>query len=171
MSRVDPATRNVQTIPVGNSPSGITTGGGAVWVANGLDGTVSRIDPGTNTVVQTIDVGNDPLGIAYGAGSIWVANTGDGTITRIDAESGAPAKPSPVAATELAFGGGALWATQRAASRVVRIDPTSGERRAADRRRQRADGHRRRRRLGLGGEQPGRNRLADRPASPLRSST
>ena len=89
VSRVDPATKNVQTIPVGNSPSGITTGGGAVWVANGLDGTVSRIDPGTNTVVQVVDVGNDPLGIAYGAGSVWVANTGDGTITRIDAESGA----------------------------------------------------------------------------------
>jgi YVTN family beta-propeller protein len=127
VSRIDPATRNVQTVPVGNSPSGITTGGGAVWVANGLDGTVSRIDPGTNTVVQTIGVGNGPLGIAYGAGSVWVANTGDGTITRIDAETGAPAKPSPVAATELAFGDGALWATQRAASRVVRIDPTSGD--------------------------------------------
>jgi YVTN family beta-propeller protein len=127
VSRVDPATKNVQTIPVGNSPGGITTGGGAVWVANGLDGTVSRIDPGTNTVVQTIDVGNDPVGIAYGAGSVWVANTGDGTITRIDAESGKPAKPLPVAATELAFGRGALWATQRAASRVVRIDPASGD--------------------------------------------
>ena len=126
VSRIDPATRNVQTIAVGNSPSGIATGGGAVWVANGLDGTVSRIDPGTNTVVQTIGVGNGPVGIAYGAGSIWVANTGDGTITRIDARSGRPGKPSPVAATELAFGRGALWASQRAASRVVRIDPRSG---------------------------------------------
>ncbi|HST16093.1 MAG TPA: ABC transporter substrate-binding protein [Gaiellaceae bacterium] len=127
VSRVDPGTKNVQTIPVGNSPSGIAAGDGAVWVANSLDGTVSRIDPGTNQVVQTIDVGNGPVGIAYGAGSVWVANTGDATITRIDAESGRPATPLPVAATELAFGGGALWATQRATARVVRIDPASGD--------------------------------------------
>ena len=96
-------------------------------MANSLDGTVSRIDPATNTVVQTIDVGNGPAGIAYAAGSVWVANTGDGTITRIDADSGRPTKTLPIAATELAFGDGTLWASQRTANRVVRIDPTTGK--------------------------------------------
>ena len=32
-------------IPVGNGPSGVAVGAGAVWVANRSDGTVSRIDP------------------------------------------------------------------------------------------------------------------------------
>ena len=128
MSRIDSGTTAVvDTIPVGNGPSGIATGAGAVWVVNSLDGTVSRIDPGTNTVVQTIGVGGGPRGIVYAAGSVWVANTGDGTITRIDPESGRPTEPLQVAATELAFGAGTLWASQRAAGQVVRIDPTTGK--------------------------------------------
>ena len=49
-----PSTRAViDTIAVGSSPNGITTGAGAVWVTNSLDGTVSRIDPDTNAEVQT----------------------------------------------------------------------------------------------------------------------
>src|SRR5207244_1422332 len=124
---IDPLKRIVvQTIGVGSSPSGITTGNGAVWVANSLDGTVSRIDPGTNTVVPTIDVGNGPVGIAYAGGSIWVANTGDDTITSIDAASGKPTKTVPIAATELAFGAGTLWASERTANRVARIEPATG---------------------------------------------
>ena len=51
---------------------GIFYGAGAVWVANSGDGTVSRIDPSTNSVVATIRVGNSPLGIAVGAGYVWV---------------------------------------------------------------------------------------------------
>jgi YVTN family beta-propeller protein len=95
-------------------------------VVNSLDGTVSRIDPGTNTVVQKITVGAGPSGIVDAAGSVWVANTGDGTITRIDPDSGRPTT-LPVAATELAFGAGTLWASERAAGEVVRIDPTTGK--------------------------------------------
>ena len=35
----------------GTAPTGIAFGGGAAWVANSLDGTVSRIDPATNSVI------------------------------------------------------------------------------------------------------------------------
>src|SRR5262249_59480970 len=89
-------------------------------------GTVSRIDPGTNSVVQEIGVGNEPLGIVYAAGSLWVANTGDGTITRIDPESGRRIETFEVAATGLALGAGTLWATDRAAGRAVGFAPKSG---------------------------------------------
>ena len=170
MSRIDPGTNAVvETIPVGNGPSGIATGAGAVWVVNSLDGTVSRIDPGTNTVVQTITVGGGPRGIVYAAGSVWVANTGDGTITRIDPESGRPTKTLPVAATELAFGAGTLWASQRAAGQVVRIDPTTGKQVFAPiHGRERPDGDRLRPRRGVGGEQPGRDGFPDRSRHELR---
>ena len=43
-----------------------------MWVANGGDGTVSRIDPETNKVVETIEIGHRPLGIAVGNGLVWV---------------------------------------------------------------------------------------------------
>ena len=38
-------TRVVQTVRVGAQPTGIAFGGGAIWVANSLDSTLSEIDP------------------------------------------------------------------------------------------------------------------------------
>jgi YVTN family beta-propeller protein len=42
------------TIPVGRQPTTVVIGQGAVWVANKLDNSVSRIDPQTNRVVATL---------------------------------------------------------------------------------------------------------------------
>jgi YVTN family beta-propeller protein len=63
----------VATIPVGRAPWGVAVGSGAVWVANTVGGTVSRVDPGTNRVVATISVDASPNQIAVGEGSVWVA--------------------------------------------------------------------------------------------------
>ena len=60
-------------IPVGNGPTAVAFGAGAVWVANRYDGTVSRIDPETHEVVKTIEVGNAPSGIAVSDGRVWVS--------------------------------------------------------------------------------------------------
>jgi len=46
---------------------------GAVWVANGAAGTLSRIDPATDTVVKTIPVANPPQALAATAAGIYVA--------------------------------------------------------------------------------------------------
>ena len=47
VSRIDPVKHTVvQTIEVGSGPAGIAVGAGAVWVTNGLSGTLSRISPG-----------------------------------------------------------------------------------------------------------------------------
>ena len=45
---------------------------GAVWVANGRDGTVSRIDPDTLNV-STTTVGGTPTGIVAAGDSVWAA--------------------------------------------------------------------------------------------------
>ena len=55
-------------IPVGKQPSGVATGAGSVWVANGGEKTISRIDPRTNTVVDTIATQYYPFSLAYGHG-------------------------------------------------------------------------------------------------------
>jgi YVTN family beta-propeller protein len=47
-------------------------GADAIWVANRLDGTVSRIDPDTTKVVETIPVGNAPSGITVAGGLVWL---------------------------------------------------------------------------------------------------
>jgi YVTN family beta-propeller protein len=57
---------------VGNGPVDITVGGGAVWVTNSLDGTVSRVDLVTLEVAE-IRVGSSPEGVAVGDSSVWVA--------------------------------------------------------------------------------------------------
>jgi DNA-binding SARP family transcriptional activator len=71
--RVDPRTNALEvSVQVGDHPSAITVGAGAVWVASG-DGTVSRINPETDTVTRTIVLGGAPSGIGYGSGTVWVA--------------------------------------------------------------------------------------------------
>ena len=54
-------------------PSGIAVGAGSVWVANSLSGTVSRIDPGTDSVTKTIPVGGAPHSVAVAGGRVWVS--------------------------------------------------------------------------------------------------
>ena len=58
IARVDTRTREVQNIPVGNSPSAVATGAGGVWVTDDVDNTVARIDPASaNAVTRSTPVG------------------------------------------------------------------------------------------------------------------
>ena len=54
-----------------------------MWVANGFDGTVLRVDPATNRVVQTIGVGGVPRAIAAGNGAVWVTVGGPGALRSV----------------------------------------------------------------------------------------
>ena len=58
---------------VGHAPDALAAGAGSVWIANGRDGTVSRVDRGRGQVT-TIDVGGEPTAVAFGDGSLWVAD-------------------------------------------------------------------------------------------------
>jgi YVTN family beta-propeller protein len=82
-SRVEPDRGVTATIPVGRGPRGVAVGGGGIWVTNGLDDSVSRIDPRTDEVAETIAVGAGPTAVAVGARAVWVANNHAGTVTRI----------------------------------------------------------------------------------------
>ena len=66
------ARRVVRAIPVGREPMGVTVGAGAVWVANAIDGTISKVDPRTGRTV-TMAVGGSPIDVSVGDGSVWVA--------------------------------------------------------------------------------------------------
>ena len=71
--RIDPARdAATRTIRVGTGALGIAVGGGSVWVANSVAGTVSRVDPQEDTVEATIAVGRTPRGIAVAEGAVWV---------------------------------------------------------------------------------------------------
>ena len=97
-------------------------------MANAAQGTVSRVDPATNTVTQTIQVGRNPIRLVAGFGSIWVANNTEQTISRIDARTGQPLAtiPTPTQpANQLAVGAGSVWAL--AGYLPLRIDPATNQ--------------------------------------------
>src|SRR3954467_6563721 len=97
---------------VGRAPGAVTAGGGSVWVANQLDGTVSRLR-GPDDPVVTIPVRGRPAALAFGAGSLWVAD-GDGReVEQVDPGSnkvlqsiGAGNAPRSLAVAAGAPGGG-----------------------------------------------------------------
>jgi YVTN family beta-propeller protein len=112
---------------VGNGPTGIALGEGAVWVANSLDNSVSRIDADTGKVVATIGVGGTPSGVAAGLGAIWVSNTTDRTVSRISPSSNTVVHPIPVGngPRAIAVGADAVWVANGLDGTVSRIDPAS----------------------------------------------
>ena len=129
IARVDPDTRKVDNIAVGNSPSAIATGAGGVWVTDDTDNTVARIDPASaNAVTGTTPVGRGPSAIDTGAGAVWVANTQDDTVARLDPSTAVVTKTIGVGRrpTGVAVGRGAVWVANSLSGTVSRIDPKSG---------------------------------------------
>jgi YVTN family beta-propeller protein len=112
-----------EKIPLGVAvPTALAVGEGSVWVAAGPGfrccppkavgtGTLTRIDPTTNTVDATIDVGGEPIGVAVGEGSIWIADAGTRSILRVDPEKTRVVARIRVGARPrgIAFGDGFVW--------------------------------------------------------------
>jgi DNA-binding SARP family transcriptional activator/DNA-binding beta-propeller fold protein YncE/ABC-type branched-subunit amino acid transport system substrate-binding protein len=143
LAAIDPATgRVVAEVPVGATPSAVAVGGGAVWVLNADDQTISRVDAETKEV-RTFAIGATPTDLAAGAGGVWVGNGGKlaraqfaGTtavaLTRLDAHTGAVlanvrlpetgSTRSNVAQNHVALAAGSVWAIAPDFS-LVRIDP------------------------------------------------
>ena len=71
----------------------MTFGLGSVWVANGIDNTVSRINPLTDAVVATIPVGGAPDALVLAGGALWVANRLSSTLTKINVRTDATTGP------------------------------------------------------------------------------
>jgi DNA-binding SARP family transcriptional activator/ABC-type transport system substrate-binding protein len=108
---------------VGRNPVAVVPGGGSVWVANALDGTVSRIDRERGEIVP-IDVGGEPTALAFGVGSLWVANGESRAVAQIDPGSNRVVHRLAVGNVSrgVAAGSGALWVTSAFDSVVRRID-------------------------------------------------
>lgn len=92
VAALDPSNdRLVETFGVGRVPAQLAIGEGALWVFNSADGTVSRIEPRTQTI-RTFPIGRGSrprIGLALGPDSGWVAV---GTVYRLDLRSAAARK-------------------------------------------------------------------------------
>ena len=70
---------------MGSGPVGIAVGDGAAWVANNLEGSLSRIDvdgPRASTA-RTLDKDGGAYGVAARGGDVWVSNEHAGTLMRV----------------------------------------------------------------------------------------
>jgi streptogramin lyase len=77
------------TIPVGGEPTGLATGAGSVWVASTAAGTLTRVDPGRETVTATVRVGERPYAVAASPQAIWVAVLGRPVMMHVPAHASA----------------------------------------------------------------------------------
>ena len=116
-------------VRVGANPTALVASAGAVWVANGGAGTVSRIDPLSALVIDQIPVGDDPVAITATGRDVWVVSGADGTVDRInttvDRVVGTPIKVGnqPLA---IASGPSGIWVANAGDDTIQRIDPYSG---------------------------------------------
>ena len=129
--RIDPETRNVEEIEVGDFPVGLVVAGGSVWVANRDAESISRVHAATMEVIDTIAVGTYPTWIDAAGGSVWVSNQPDGTVSQIDVSTGelvgsikvAPATDGErPAAHNVAASGDSVWVSSMTERSVSRID-------------------------------------------------
>jgi DNA-binding SARP family transcriptional activator/streptogramin lyase len=112
---------------VGIFPVAVAVGERAVWVANGADASVSRINLSDGSV-QRIPVGLNPGGIGIGFGSVWLT-AGKNTIWRLNPETRQVDQIIDVGGSPfgLTVGPDAVWATLPETGTVVRIDPRTNQ--------------------------------------------
>ena len=85
VTRIDQGSLVTRVIGVGDGPNRVAAGGGAVWVANRNDSTLTRIDPETNRRVgDPVEVGSNPFGLDVSGHTVWVTSPPDGTVQRVD---------------------------------------------------------------------------------------
>jgi virginiamycin B lyase len=140
LGRIDPAGNRVT--PVDVCCGELAAGAGGLWVANGMDRTVLRVDPATGRVLARIPVPpaaapEGPFGIAAAGGAVWVTSEtskpkpGDASLLwRVDAAANRFAGTLRVGTVDrnhisptVAAGQDAVWVTVADADAVLRIRP------------------------------------------------
>ena len=119
-------------VKLDGTPSSVASSGGAVWVAD-QEGTVSRLDPETNTIRQTVTVGHGPSALAADQNGVWVANRQDGMLSLISADTNPIVDHRRIggAPTDVCVDHGAVWVADAARHDVLRLDPDTWRRRAS----------------------------------------
>jgi streptogramin lyase len=117
-------------------PTGIATGGGAVWVVGHRSDSLMRIDPAAGEIVATIKLGesgDSPTcgmcveNVVLAFGSAWTANNTGRSITRVDAATNEAVEiPVESRVWAVAAAGEAIWASQFEELDEMHIDLEAG---------------------------------------------
>ena len=124
--KIDPAANKViDTIEVGPKPRFLTAGAGSLWTLNQGDGTISRVDQKTGTLLATIPCGIEGGGgeITFGNGHVW-ATMFDFPLTEIDPATNKVLKQwGGKGGDGIRFGFGSVWLSNGAMATVWRLSP------------------------------------------------
>jgi len=132
LTRISTHTNQVTARLAVDTPTGLASAYGSLWVVNHRAAKVTRLDPRTGKAVAVIDVRlphegtfEGPEKVRAGLGSLWVTQPAQDVVTRIDPRTNRvvarvrfPRNAEPVA---LAFGAGSLWAA--GPKQLFRVDP------------------------------------------------
>lgn len=123
-----PSGRPQRAAALDATPSDIVAGAGADWATSYDEGTLTRIDPSTSTVVQTIPVGHGASGVAIDAGDAWVAEALNDRLARVSLATNQVVEQIPVGQgpVAVAAGAGAIWVANDGDGTVTRVDPSTG---------------------------------------------
>jgi len=131
---VDPRTNDVvDRIAVGMLPDAVAAGAGTVWVLNGAEQTVSRIDPHPPRVTSVVAVGTlgpGLTGLVWGFERAWVADPAFGRVFPIYPHGNREAailvlRPRHADVLTLAIGDRVLWVGSAKARAVFGVDPVT----------------------------------------------
>jgi class 3 adenylate cyclase/outer membrane protein assembly factor BamB len=85
---IDASANSVESVtPVGQTPTSIAVGAGAVWVLNSDEQTVSRLNLKTGAKLRTDPAPAGATDLAVGADALWVA-TNHGAVVELDPSTG-----------------------------------------------------------------------------------
>jgi YVTN family beta-propeller protein len=129
VSRVDPATGTVKTIPLGKEPRYVATGASSVWATSFFSDTLSG-STRHGSVTNTVAGPKGPGGVAEAFGSVWVAGYENGEVWRYDpATLAVTAKLTGVGPgiEDLKASADAIWTANSAGASISRIDPATGK--------------------------------------------
>jgi ABC-type transport system substrate-binding protein len=120
--RIDPASGRVESTVSVPDAGNVAFGDGAIWVAAGDIGVLTKIDARTGAIVATARIGPWICCVAVGGGYVWAVNdTGIWKLASDGRVLGTISVPSQIG--NIYLGAGALWVATDVAGTVLRIDP------------------------------------------------
>jgi streptogramin lyase/predicted Ser/Thr protein kinase len=132
--------RRVIRLPWNGGTTSIAAGFGSLWVTNGAQGRLVRIDPKSGHVQGNVLVGEgQAVVVAVGEGAVWVGRRAEkstdppSAVVKVDPHGG-PSKQIPFGEegiSDITTGGDYVWVANRRRAKVSRLAPRTGDRKSA----------------------------------------
>ena len=130
LARVDVKTNEISDIlPFGTAgaEAGITASSDSIWIVPDKKGTLTRIDPQSDSVRQRIAIPPGSYNPLFSDGMIWITGVDSNALTVVDASSGNVLTSLPVGPKPrfLTSGGGSVWTLNQGDGTVSRVDTST----------------------------------------------